>query len=252
MIIKAMKTVKITLIVTMALVIISACEENEPNIPQAATIRLVNAIQDIGTIDLRRFEGSISFFSANTIAYGNNVRFTIPSNKPTSLMIAPASDTSDIRFSEAITPDRAGGIYSLFLHGDSIQVESFMIKDEFTNYRDSIFGARFINLSADSEPVTIRGIAMDSAGVRDTTVIASDIAFQSITPFSRFEVTNSIENHTFQYVDAGGNVLASVIVPQFSFFDPPYFKNLTLTLIGRTDDGEGGNNLSIAMIEHFE
>ena len=235
-----------------AIVILGACEEEEPSVPQMATLKIVNAIQDIGTIDLRGFEGSISFFGANTLRYGSEFRSSLPVNTPTSLMIASTSDTLTIVFSETINLDQAGGIYSMYLYGDSTEVQSFMIQDEFLNYQDSVFGARFINVSADSDPVFVRNIALDTAGIRDTTVLASDIVFQSVTDFSQFEVTNRIKNHTFEYLDADGNILASITVPQFSFFSPPYFRNITYGLIGRSEDGEGGNNLSIAVIEHFE
>lgn len=240
------------LLTALVLIISSSCEENESNIPSSATIRIVNAVQDIGTVDLRGFEGNISFFGANTIRYGGDFRFTIPTNTPATLMITPETDTLNVLYNEIINLEETGGIYSLFLYGDSTQVQSFTIRDEFINYTDSVFGARFINLSEDSEPVTIRNVALDTAGVRDTTELASNIAFQDVTSFSEFEVTNRIENHTFQYLDQSGNILASITVPQFSFFSPPYFKNITLGLIGRSDDGEGGNNLSITTIEHFE
>ena len=230
----------------------SSCEENESNIPSVATIRIVNAVQDIGTVDLRGFEGNISFFGANAVRYGSDFRFTIPTSTPTILMIAPESDTLNVLYNETINLEETGGIYSLFLYGDSTQVQALTIQDEFINYTDSVFGTRFINLSEDSEPVTIRNVALDTAGVRDTTELASNIAFQDVTSFSEFEVTNRIENHTFQYLDQSGDILASVTIPQFSFFSPPYFKNITLGLIGRSDDGEGGNNLSIMTIEHFE
>lgn len=246
-----MKTVKNYLLYASILYIFCACEENESNVPQASTIRIVHAIQDIGTIDLRGFEGSIPFIGTNTIRYGSNFRFTLAVNTPTDFTITPESDTLNTVFSEIIKLEDAGEIYSLFLLGDSTRVTSLLLRDEITNYQDSIYGVRFINLSTDSEPVTVRNIALDTAGVRDTTVIASDIDFRSFTQFSQYEATSRIENHTFQYLDTEGNILASSTVPRFFFIDPPYFRNTTLALIGRSDDGEGGSNLSVAEINHF-
>lgn len=247
-----MKKIKnIYLLVFFALLFFSACEENERAIPQVSTVRIVNAIQDIGTVDLRGFDGSFPFFGLSTISYGGSFRFTIPSAEPISLTITPASDTLNTIFDDVLTLDEAGGIYTLFLLGDSTGVNSYLIQDKIINYQDSIYGASFVNLSSDSESVTVRNIAVDTTGVRDTTFIASDISFQSVTQFFQFEATSRIENHTFQYLDSEGNILASATVPRFFFFDPPYFKNITLTLIGRSDDGNGGSNLSIATINHF-
>ena len=247
-----MKTMKHYALFMIVCVLICACEENEPNVPQTATIRIINAIQDVGTIDLRGFEGSISFFGTNTINYGSSFRFTLPANTPAGLTITPATDTLNIITEETLMLEQVGGIYSLFLLGDSSQAETFMIEDEFINYQDSIYGVRFINLSEDSGPVNVRNIALDSAGVRDTTLVKSEIDFRSFTTFSQYVADSRIENHTFQFLDESGNVLASTTVPRFFFFAPPYFKNLTIGLIGRADDGQGGNNLSIVEIEHFE
>ena len=72
-----MKTVKHLFVIVVALIGMCSCEENEPNVPLASTLRIVNGIQDIGTIDLRGFEGNISFFGANTIGYGDHFRFTM-------------------------------------------------------------------------------------------------------------------------------------------------------------------------------
>ena len=247
-----MKPIKNCLWVMIALAMLCACDENEPDVPRVATLRIVNAVEDIGTVDLRGFEGSISFFGTSTIDYGSNFRFTIPVNTPTPLTITPASDTLDVLLDETITLERAGGISSLFLLGDSTQVASFIVEDEITNYQDSVYGVRFINLSADSEPVSIRNIALDTAGVADTTIIASDVAFRSFTSFSQFEATSRVAHHTYEYLDASANVLASVTIPPSPSDNPPYFKNVTICLIGLSDDGGGGNNLSASIIEHFE
>ena len=245
-----MKTVKHLFVIVVALIGMCGCEENEPNVPLASTLRIVNGIQDIGTIDLRGFEGNISFFGANTIGYGDHFRFTIPANATTDLQIAPAADTLNIILSETITPERNGGIYSFFLLGDSTQVESFLVEESFTNYEDSIFGARFINLSGDSQPLAVRAIAIDTAGINDTTIVATDLSYRSMTGFGQFEGKGFIGQYIFQYLDADGEVLISETVLPAD--DNVVFKNITLPLIGKFDDGQGGNTLSFAKrIDHF-
>ena len=243
---------KKTLLISIIAAFFLACGDSDDSIEPVATLRIVNAIQDVETIQLRDFEGNVSFFNTTTLDYGANGRFAFAPNRPIDITVVPESDTLRVILNETITLENQGGIFSFFLYGDSTQVRSLLIQDEFTNYQDSVFGVRFINLSADSNPVSIRNIALDTAGFSDTISLASDMEFQGSSEFSRFEVTSRIVSHTFQFLDATNNVLASLTIPESSFVSPPYFKNITLGLAGRTNNGAGGSNLSVIEIEHFE
>lgn len=234
----------------MGAIVFASCEENEPDVPQAATVRVVNAILDVGEIDLRDFQGNFSLNGSDEINYAFSQRYTVPASTDIALNIAPTSDTLDIIFSDVLRFDEAGSINTIVLFGDSTRVESFTLEEEFANYDNPSYGIRFLNLSEDSEAVFPRAISLDSAGVRDTTVYEA-ISFREATPFNQVESGERIENWTFQYLDADDNVLYSTTVPLFFFFTPPDFRNITIPLVGRFDDGQGGNSLAGFTIEHF-
>lgn len=227
------------------------CSDSDDGIEPVATLRIVNAIQDVGTIQLREFEGNTVFFNTTTISYRANGRFAFAPNTPVNLTVVPESDTLDIILSETLTMENAGDINTLFLLGDSMRVETLVIQDEFVNYQDSVFGVRFINLSADSQPVTVRNILENSEGERDTTLVTTDLAFKFATPFSMFSAEGIVVEHIFQFLDADGNVLASETLPEQFFLPLPRFNNFTFGLVGRTDDGSGGSGLSVLQIAHF-
>ena len=247
-----MKTFKRSfLLVIVGAIAIASCEENEPNVPQAATVRVVNAILDVGGVDLRDFQGNFSLSGSDEIDYGASQRYTVAANTDIPLEVGRASDTLDIIFSDVLRFDEAGAINTIVLYGDSTRAESFIMQEEFTNYQEAVYGVRFINLSEDSDPVTARAISLDTAGVRDTTVFSPAIAFKESTVFNQVASTDRIENYTFEYLDGNENVLYATTVPLFTFFSPPTFRNITIGLVGRFDDGEGGSDLSGMTIEHF-
>ena len=231
-------------------ILFASCEENEPGVPQAATVRVVNAILDVAEIDLRNFQGNFSLNGSDEINYAFSQRYTVPASADIALDVAPTADTLDIIFSDVLRFDEAGSINTIVLFGDSTRVESFTIEESFSNYSESIYGIRFLNLSEDSEAVFPRAISLDTAGVRDTTVYEA-ISFREATAFNQVESGERIENWTFQYLDADDNVLYSNTVPLFFFFTPPTFRNITIPIVGRFDDGEGGSNLTGFTIEHF-
>ena len=231
-------------------IVFASCEENEPDVPQAATVRVVNAILDVGEIDLKDFQGNFSLSGLDQINYAFSQRYTVPARTDIALDVAPTSDTLDILFSDVLRFDEAGSIITIVLFGDSTRVESFTIEESFSNYSESIYGIRFINLSEDSEAVRPRAISLDTTGIRDTMVYDA-ISFREATAFNQVESGERIENWTFQYVDDENNVLYSTTVPLFFFFTPPTFRNITIPLVGRFDDGEGGSDLTGFTIEHF-
>lgn len=245
---KALK--KNVLMVFIGAVVMLSCDENELDTPQVSTLRVVNAILDVGEVDLRDFQANFSSRSSTEIRYASAQRYTVSVGKDISLNVAPTSDTLNIVFSDVVRFDEPGSINTVVLYGDSNRVESFILEEEFSNYNNPSYGIRFLNLSEDGEALFPRAISLDTAGVRDTTVYEA-ISFGEATAFNQVESGERIENWTFQYLDADDNILYSTQVPLFFFFRPPDFRNITIPLVGRFDDGQGGSNLTGFTIEHF-
>lgn len=238
-------------LMVVALLPLPSCDENEPNVPQASTIRVVNTIQGIGDIDLRDFQGSFMLSGSDKIGYGLAERFTVIAGSSVPLDIVPTSDTLNTIFSDVLEFPEPGSITSVYLTGDSIDVQAFQLQEQFTNYSDSIFGVRFIHASDDTEPVSIRSIQIDTTGVADTTTVFSSLAFQSGTEFFQFEATSRIDDYTFQYLDATDNVLQSVTINPLQNFQLKVFKNISVALIGRTDDSSSSSSLGLIRYDNF-
>ena len=234
---------KISLIVLLISLLVS-CEEDEINVVQTASIKIIHALVNTGDVEIRNLEGSISNRARNPLRYGRNERYTLPANTVIDFLIVEAEDTLNTFLDETLVVRNAGTIYSLFLVGDSSNMESLLIEDVFQNYQDSTFGVRFINLSPDSEPISVRRIA------NDTINVSSGISYQSTSDFEKFSATSVNGEYNFQFLDTFGNVIASESINPIN--NGLVGKNITLALIGLFDNGEGENSLSIAnRINHF-
>ena len=228
---------KLTLLLLIGSSLLTACEDDD-SIQQAASLRIVHAVPGAPAVHVNYFGVDNLDFSVNpTLSYGTENRYTLPAGEARNVIFTYSEDTTRQVFSQEITLE-AGAMGTFFLTGDSANLAGFMLTNEFQNYADSIFGASFIHASADIEPVSVRSIALDTAGIADTLLLASDVTFQAQTPFFEFDASSKVGDHTFQFLDATGAVLGNIKVPQFAFQSMPLFKNITICLIGDEDSPE--------------
>ena len=229
----------------VGLLIFISCADDEDDFPMAASLKIVNAVVDAGTLEVKDFDGNLTFFGSRTIGFGSNVRFTLPINSSRDIIIVQAEDTLNTLLNEPIVLDEAGGIYSLFLTGDASNVETMLIRDEYLNYQDSLVGLRFINLSPGSLPISV-GI------MGETENLVSGLEYRNVSDFNQLDATTNSVPYTFEFKDSDGNVLITkTIDPLPPFGTKSVFQNLTLVMIGLPNLSGGSDNLSIAVINHF-
>ena len=214
-------------------------DDNHP-IPTAA-IKIINATVEAGLIMPKNFDFNISNRAGTAIPFGGSERFTLPANTPTDLLLVKADDTLTTVLNETVNFEE-GTIYSFFAAGRFPNVESVLIRDEFINYQDSTFGVRFVNMSPDSEALSVR--------ISDTMAnVVTDLGYKGASTFSPLPATGQGGTYTFEFVNENDEVLAA------TSFDPiserAVFQNVTLALVGLADDGTGGNSLFVTTIDHF-
>jgi len=98
------------------------------------------------------------FANANQIGYPGSYEYS-PSSGSTSLYVIQADDTTLSDKKQKMLNGQfsliPGGIYSLFLAGDTTSPDTLFLRDNITNYTDSSAGVRFINLSTGSLPMSV-------------------------------------------------------------------------------------------------
>ena len=132
----------------------------------------------------------------------------------------------------------AGNLYSLFITGtDTASPDYVFVQDTVTQRTDSTAGIRFVNLSAESNPVSI-----DIKGQANGVVVPS-LTYKGITGFMSFPATSAISSYIFEFRDViGGNLLASYTLSGVNTHSPTVantvlFRNLTIALIGQPAGG---------------
>jgi len=112
--------------------------------------------------------------------------------------------------------------YSLFLGGASqTQVDAVLIKESYHNYDDSVCGVRFINLSPNSNPISV-----NLAGSANGSEVAS-LAYKSYSDFKQYPATQANASYVFEIRDVTtGNAITT-----YTYYTQ-YFHNVTIILGG--------------------
>ena len=111
---------------------------------------------------------------------------------------------------------------------------------------DSLIGVRFLNLSPDSNPVSVTVVGQDGEQ------LASDLSYLDDSGYLELAATQDIGMYTFEFSDVDDNVLATTaleVIPGRG--TKAVFQSQTFALIGRSDDGNGGNSLEVLRINHY-
>jgi len=191
-----------------------SCKKSEVKLTPLASLNLTNAVIAAPTV----------YLNGNTDSVTNNNfgEFTLLAGKSAVKVVAGAQSYYNQTLSTA-----NGSYYSLFLAGASpAAVDAILIKESYQNYTDSLCGVRFINLSPDSQPVSvdIQGNANGSA--------VSSLAYKAYTGFLPYPAKLADAAYNFEVRDAAsGNVIATYTL------NTPYFHNVTLALTGSVNAG---------------
>jgi hypothetical protein len=134
--------------------------------------------------------------------------------------IVSSTDTLRMVFKSGLdlVPD---GTYSLYLTGRSPNFESIFVKEDIPYHTDSVAGVRFINLSPNSDPISV-----NITGNANGSEVAS-LAYKASTIFKKYPAKYSNLNYAFQVRNATtGALLASYTLVT------PRMLNVTLALRG--------------------
>ena len=229
--------IQITAIILASLLFVS-CEKDK-EAPSIATINVVNAAVNAGTVKVNNFGTPITWSTYtgtnSSVAFSAFRVYAVPAgNAP--ITIVPTSDTLTPIYNNSIATT-GGDVYSLYLIGQSPTYESILVKETIPAiaYTDSSVNVRFINLVPNSAAVNVN--------LSTTTAVNewSNIAYKSSGDFRKYDAKAANgANLIFQIKDAStGTQRASFTLPLAS----TRFHSVTLVfkgLIGGTSPNAAG------------
>lgn len=248
---------KMPVIAATAILLLNACKKTQVEIPQQSSFILVNATTDV--VNSRGYASATPIYWKPLPATdaAAQYRFT-PLSALTgnnTIKAVSAADTTIILYSsnkeENFEPRKFS---TLFLCGNTdVGYDGVFLPNESSvNYTDSVVGIRFINLSPNSEPISITLSTTPSVNE------ATGLAYKQKTAFKTYPSHNNAGDMIFQLRDAGGVLLASYTLPVIP--TSPYttvgvrharFKNITLAVKGLQGTTSGTNAFGIFPVPHY-
>jgi len=226
-----------TLLLTIC---ISGCKKSTVTLSPLASLNIVNASVNLGTVkvnftDLKGLYSSIT----TTVAYGANTPYGVNAGVIVPVTIVPTSDTTKVAFTGSFTFDN-GGIYSLYLAGQSTAVDTVFVKENIPSYTDSLCGVRFINLSYNSNPIKV--VLSTSSTVTEF----PGMAYKQVSSFKTYPAKAANASYVFQIKDAAKDSL----VATYTLTTPRFF-NCTLALKGSWGTTSGTNALGVMRVNNY-
>lgn len=206
------------------LLFVSCKKENQP-LQKVANLNVINAIAD-ATIKTNTTGKKVNFSMLQEQSYyyseglfngGSKRIYGIAADKNVSVEVVLTTDTLNPIFNEIIHA-KAGDSYSLFLSGNSNAVDATVVKDEISNFRDSVSGVRFVNLSSSGEVnINIRGQSNE---------LVDNFAYRDISPMMILPAKSTNTSYVFEVRNQIGNILATYS------YSTVRFKSVTLIIRG--------------------
>jgi len=198
---------------------IIACNKSIVTLTPLSSLNIINTVPNS--------PGAMLSAYSNTVFPGSYGQFGLIATTNPQIYVWPSGDSTHPYYNSSLSAVN-GGIYSLYLIGTDPQTNTLLFKDTIPSYADSLMGARFINLSPDSGPLTI--------DFTDTAVhpLVSSLSYKSITSFKTLPAVSAIINnggYNFEMRDTAGNVLFTLNLAAVMF------KNVTIVANGSVTGG---------------
>ena len=246
----------------------SNCQKSisAPAVDGPAAFTVINAIPNTsssGIVPVINSSEAIMWFqTASNIGYGSFYEYSPQGGNDTVYVVQGNGDTlnigpkaSDLLFNNVLTL-KTGGIYSLFLCGADTSSPDYLFSTDTLPYHsstDSTVGIRFVNLSSDSNPISI-----NLEGSPNGSEVGS-LLYKGVTGFKDYISNAEVSGYLFVFRDAAtGDSLTQIQLTSSGSGLTDYnnsnnlltFKNVTIAFYGSTNSSSG-NPVSVMMVDNY-
>ncbi|WP_303318437.1 hypothetical protein Q4Q34_03780 [Flavivirga abyssicola] len=203
-----------------------SCSEEDNDITQLATIKVINIINGVPRVIVKTGTNPIQYATTEAkIDFNAFSNFTVKASINSEVEVVSESDTLNPIYSESL--NLKPGIHSLYLYGFSGSEEGLLIEDNVKQFTDSLVGVRFVNLSKTAGPIDIEV-------PEENTISVSGLDFQSASDYIAFPAKKADGSYTFEFRGLSGNLLSRFTLDPLDMDninkDVSTKKNLTLVL----------------------
>ncbi|MBO9572454.1 MAG: hypothetical protein J7497_09630 [Chitinophagaceae bacterium] len=213
---------------------ITSCKKNEFDTKPMASLNVINAVIGGGDVKINmNYRDSAKSYNAKT--------FGLQTGEESIRVYSTLDSTKPYYLQEHNL--KSGGLYSMFLFGNSPSPETIFIEDAIPHYTDSAMGVRIVNLASGSGALNVTTATDPSANILE------NIAYKGLSDFVKISMPGNLtaESVTFDIRDAATNeVLTTYSLPEFEDFNYPgisiarqRFKGITLVVKGISGQIDG-------------
>lgn len=234
----------ITIILVLAGTLLLGCGDEQTMPFTAASLKVVHAAVDAAPVHVNYFGREVAFLTNPPISYTSGDNFTLPAGVARDIIIVNSEDTLSQMFATSVTLQE-GDMATLFLVGQEDQLEGVFLEEQLPILTDSLTGVRFINLSPDSDPVsvTISGQSQEIAG---------NLAYRDDSGYVELDASRNAGIYTFEFRDSNDVMIATASLdPLPGTGTKPLFHYQSFALLGLSDDGNGGNTLEVIQVNNY-
>lgn len=203
-------SIALTIIILTA---IYSCKKSEVVFTPTANLLVANAVVGGGTLTLNQ--------TTQTVSNNNSTNFPLFTGQ-TKINLSNNTLTPAVNYySQSLVVSNSAN-YTLFLGGASPNaIDPVLITENYKNYIDSICGVRFINMSPNSNPISVNIVGQANGSE------VSGLAYKAYSIFKQYPAKSINKTYAFQIKDATtGNLITSYTL------STPYFHNVTIMLRG--------------------
>jgi len=221
-----MKKILYSVISAMFLFLGSACERDDYEFKQTASITVINAIVDNGPVKVNPGAGSgFAYSKVIDLAYGaSGVYGAFTGNN--NLTVVKSTDTTKTLFQRTID---LKPISTLYLAGQSPNIDTiFRVENNFPYIQssaaspDNSIYIRFVNLSPTSTPLNINIRSV-------TTNEVTALAYKGITDFKKYAALTTTGDYIFEIREASTNTIKATVTIQPNTYR---FKTISIVMRG--------------------
>jgi hypothetical protein len=251
----------LSIVIIATILSLSCSKKSGLDANSVASFNFVNAVEGSSSAVVAFSNSDITYAAWGENTYGTSNVFSPVAGK-VPLTLAEITDTTQPFFQGTLTLN-AGSIYSFFISGDTTATDTLFTQDIIPHYpqTDSVMGIRFVNLSADSNPISI-----NLEGSSNGSEFGS-LSYKGITGFKQY-VNNSA---TIDYLFVVRDAATGDSLTQFDFLangsgnngngltDPSNnqnngnlltFKNLTIAVYG-SEGSNSSNPIATMIIDNY-